>query len=131
MRGGQGVKFLTAIVEWAHRGDVLIPNSGREYSLYPQFPQLREVQLFDFVPVYSKYKPHEHRYRFEVFGVEDVQTPAGVFKDCVKVMLHEELVDLGIVEVREFLWLAPDVGPVMFVPQPGISYYKLSEYKVQ
>ncbi|MDE0687607.1 MAG: spondin domain-containing protein, partial [Candidatus Poribacteria bacterium] len=51
----------------------------------------------------------------EVVAIEDVETPIGVFKNCVKVETNRKAVTaLTIVRENEFLWLAPDVGPVKF-----------------
>ena len=51
----------------------------------------------------------------EVVAIEDVETPIGVFKDCVKIEINRKAVTaLTIVRENEFLWLAPDVGPVKF-----------------
>ena len=51
----------------------------------------------------------------EVVAIEDVETPIGVFKDCVKVETNRRAVTaLTVVRENEFLWLAPDVGPVKF-----------------
>ncbi len=51
----------------------------------------------------------------EVVAIEDVETPLGVFKDCVKVETNRRAVTaLTVVRENEFLWLAPDVGPVKF-----------------
>ena len=51
----------------------------------------------------------------EVVAIEDVETPLGVFKDCVKVETNRRAVTaLTVVRENELLWLAPDVGPVKF-----------------
>ncbi len=51
----------------------------------------------------------------EVVAIEDVETPSGVFKDCVKVVINREAVTaLQRLRENEILWLAPDVGPVKF-----------------
>ena len=51
----------------------------------------------------------------EVVAIEDVETPIGVFKDCIKVETNRRAVTaLTVVRENEFLWLAPDVGPVKF-----------------
>ena len=51
----------------------------------------------------------------EVVAIEDVETPIGVFKDCVKVETNRKAVTaLTVIRENEFLWLAPDVGPVKF-----------------
>ena len=51
----------------------------------------------------------------EVVAIEDVETSLGVFKDCVKVETNRRAVTaLTVVRENEFLWLAPDVGPVKF-----------------
>ena len=51
----------------------------------------------------------------EVVAIEDVETPVGVFKDCVKVETNRKAVTaLSVLRENEILWLAPDVGPVKF-----------------
>ena len=51
----------------------------------------------------------------EVVAIEDVETPIGVFKDCVKVEINRKAVTaLTVLRENEILWLAPDVGPVKF-----------------
>ena len=51
----------------------------------------------------------------EVVAIEDVETPIGVFKDCVKLETNREAVTaLQRLHENEILWLAPDVGPVKF-----------------
>jgi len=51
----------------------------------------------------------------EVVAIEDVETPMGVFKDCVKLETNRKAVTaLTVIREHEFLWLAPDVGPVKF-----------------
>ena len=51
----------------------------------------------------------------EVVAIEDVETPIGVFKDCVKVEINRKGVTaLTVLRENEILWLAPDVGPVKF-----------------
>ena len=51
----------------------------------------------------------------EVIAIEDVETPLGVFKDCVKIETNRKAVTaLTVIREHEFLWLAPDMGPVKF-----------------
>ena len=51
----------------------------------------------------------------EVVVIEDVETPAGTFQNCVKLDI-KRVVDtaLGVVHYHYFQWLAPDVGPIKF-----------------
>ena len=66
----------------------------------------------------------------EVVAIEDVETPIGVFKDCVKVETERKAVTaLTIVRENEFLWLAPDVGPVKFQDSNEIVF-ELESYNV-
>ena len=59
----------------------------------------------------------------EVVAVEDVETPIGVFKDCVKVETNRKAVTaLTVLRENESLWLAPDVGPVKFQDTNGIVF---------
>ena len=51
----------------------------------------------------------------EVVAIEDVETPGGVFTDCVKIETNRKAVTaLTVIRENEFLWLAPNVGPVKF-----------------
>lgn len=51
----------------------------------------------------------------EVVAIEDVETPIGMFKDCVKVETNRKAVTaIAIIRESETLWLAPNVGPVKF-----------------
>ena len=51
----------------------------------------------------------------EVVAIEDVETPSGIFKDCVKIETKRKAVTaLTVLRENEILWLAPDVGPVKF-----------------
>ena len=51
----------------------------------------------------------------EVVAIEDVETPAGIFQDCVKLDIKRKVDTAAIVTRYEFLqWLAPDVGPIKF-----------------
>ena len=66
----------------------------------------------------------------EVVAIEDVETPIGVFKDCVKVETNRRAVTaLTIVRENEFLWLAPDVGPVKFQDSNEIVF-ELESYNL-
>ena len=59
----------------------------------------------------------------EVVAIEDVETPIGVFKDCVKIETQRKAVTaLTTIRENELLWLAPDVGPVKFQDTNGIVF---------
>ena len=59
----------------------------------------------------------------EVVAIEDVETPSGVFKDCVKVEINRKAVTaLTVLRENEILWLAPDMGPVKFQDTNGIVF---------
>ena len=66
----------------------------------------------------------------EVVAIEDVETPAGVFKDCVKVETNRRAVTaLSVLREHEILWLAPDVGPVKFQNDQEIIF-ELESYNL-
>ncbi|MXY99433.1 T9SS type A sorting domain-containing protein [Candidatus Poribacteria bacterium] len=67
----------------------------------------------------------------EVVAIEDVETPIGVFKDCVKIKTHRaaETV-LAILREEETLWLAPDVGPVKFYNDDQDILFQLASYNL-
>ena len=67
----------------------------------------------------------------EVVAIEDVETPIGVFKDCVKVETQRRAVTaLTVVRENEFLWLAPDVGPVKYVDVTQEVVFELESYNL-
>ena len=67
----------------------------------------------------------------EVVAIEDVETPIGVFKDCVKVEINREAVTaVQILKESEILWLAPDVGPVKFFDDTNSIAYELTSYNL-
>ena len=66
----------------------------------------------------------------EVVAIEDVETPIGVFKDCVKVQIDRKGVTaLAVLRENEILWLAPDVGPVKFQDTNEIVF-ELASYNL-
>ena len=66
----------------------------------------------------------------EVVAIEDVETPIGVFKDCVKVETNRKAVTaLTVLRENEILWLAPDVGPVKFQDSNEIVF-ELESYNL-
>ena len=67
----------------------------------------------------------------EVVAIEDVETPIGVFKDCVKVETQRKAVTaLTVVRENEFLWLAPDVGPVKYMDVTQEFVFELESYNL-
>ena len=67
----------------------------------------------------------------EVVAIEDVETPLGVFKDCVKVETNRRAVTaLTVIRENEFLWLAPDVGPVKYVDVTQEVVFELESYNL-
>ena len=67
----------------------------------------------------------------EVVAIEDVETPIGVFKDCVKIETNRKAVTaLTVIREKEFLWLAPDVGPVKFFDDANSIVYDLASYNL-
>ena len=67
----------------------------------------------------------------EVVAIEDVETPMGVFKDCVKIETHREAVTaIATIREEETLWLAPDVGPVKFLEHTNGIVFELESYNL-
>ena len=59
----------------------------------------------------------------KVVAIEDVETPAGVFKDCVKLELNQkDVTALTTRRTTSYQWLAPDVGPVKYLNSQDILY---------
>lgn len=51
----------------------------------------------------------------EVVDIEDVVTPAGTFKDCIKIKIRTiSISTLSKTRSTSYQWLAPDFGPVKF-----------------
>ena len=67
----------------------------------------------------------------EVIAMEDVETPAGVFQDCVKLNIKRKAVTaLAIVRYEYNQWLAPDVGPIKFENVLQDITYELQSYNL-
>ena len=67
----------------------------------------------------------------EVVAIEDVETPIGVFKDCVKIETQRKAVTaLTIVREHEILWLAPDVGPIKYMDVIQDIVFELESYNL-
>ena len=59
----------------------------------------------------------------EVVAIENVETSAGVFKDCVKLEINQrDVTALTIRRTTSYQWLAPDVGPVKYLNSQDILY---------
>ena len=63
----------------------------------------------------------------EVVAIEDVVTQAGTFEGCAKIQLSFK-VTTALVTLRpiEYLWLAPDVGPIRFQDSQEIVFDLIS-----
>ena len=58
-----------------------------------------------------------------VVDIEDLETPAGTFEDCVKLEINRKSVTaLTTLRTTSYQWLAPDVGPVKYVDDQDIVY---------
>ena len=66
----------------------------------------------------------------EVVAIEDVITPAGTFEGCAKIELSSKITT-ALVTLRptEYIWLAPDVGPIKFQNDQEIVY-ELQSYNL-
>ena len=59
----------------------------------------------------------------EVIAIEDVDTPAGTFKNCLKIQMRTKTVaTLGITRSTSYQWLAPNLGPVKFITDQDIVF---------
>lgn len=66
----------------------------------------------------------------EVIDIEDVETPAGIFKDCLKIKIRTiSQATLSITRSTSYQWLAPNFGPVKFENSQDIVY-NLVSYKL-
>ena len=65
-----------------------------------------------------------------VVAIEDVETPAGVFKDCVKLEIKQrDVTTFGILRKTSYQWLGPDIGPVKYLSNQNIAY-ELQSYNL-
>lgn len=59
----------------------------------------------------------------EVVAIEDVETSAGVFKDCVKLKINQkDVAALAVLRETSYQWLAPDIGLVKYLNDQEILY---------
>ena len=59
----------------------------------------------------------------EVVAIENVETPIGLFEDCVKLEINRVVVTaLVTIRLTYYQWLAPDVGPVKYINDQDILY---------
>ena len=71
-----------------------------------------------------------------VVAIEDVETPAGVFENCVKLEINQkDVTPIAVLRKTSYQWLAPDVGPVKFLSAQDIVFelhhYNLVEPKTE
>lgn len=65
-----------------------------------------------------------------VVAIEDIETAAGLFKDCVKLEIHQrDVLTLGVLRETYYQWLAPNVGPVKFLSDQEILF-ELQSYSL-
>ena len=65
-----------------------------------------------------------------VVAIEDIETSAGVFKDCVKLEINQrDVLALAIFRETYYQWLAPGVGPVKYLDDQDILY-ELQRYNL-
>ncbi|MCG9127677.1 spondin domain-containing protein [Candidatus Poribacteria bacterium] len=58
-----------------------------------------------------------------VVDIEDIETPAGTFENCVKLEIFRKVVTaVTTLRLTSYQWLAPDVGPVKYVDDQEIVY---------
>jgi hypothetical protein len=78
---------------------------SRSHTLSRRWPSMSEMVVSDLELVYSSVP----------MGIEDVATPAGVFKNCIKIALTSTArayaVQFDVIRVG-YIWLAPDTGIV-------------------
>ena len=66
----------------------------------------------------------------KVVAIEDVQTPAGVFENCVKLEINQkDVTAFTVIRKTSYQWLAPDVGPVKFLSAQDILF-ELQSYNL-
>ena len=66
----------------------------------------------------------------KVVAIEEVQTPAGVFENCVKLEINQkDKTPFTVLRKTSYQWLAPDVGPVKFLNNQNIQF-ELNSYNI-
>ena len=66
----------------------------------------------------------------KVIAVENVNTPAGTFENCLKIRIRTiTAAGLGISRSTAYQWLAPDIGPVKF-ETPQDIVFKLASFNL-
>ena len=67
----------------------------------------------------------------EVAAIEDVETPIGVFKGCVKLDIKRKVVTAVVIQRYNFVqWLAPNVGPVKYLDVDQDILFELQSYNL-
>jgi hypothetical protein len=78
---------------------------SRSYTISRRWPSMSEMAISDLELVYSSVP----------MGIEDVTTPAGTFKGCIKIalanMARTYCMQFDVIRVG-YIWLAPDTGIV-------------------
>lgn len=65
-----------------------------------------------------------------VVAIEDVETPAGVFKGCVKLEIKQrDVTTFGVLRKTSYQWLGPDIRPVKYLNNQDIAY-ELQSYNL-
>ncbi len=65
-----------------------------------------------------------------VVDIEDLETPAGTFENCIKLEISRKVVTAVVtLRLTSYQWLAPDVGPVKYVDDQDIVY-ELQSYSL-
>ena len=66
-----------------------------------------------------------------VVAIEDVETAAGVFKDCVKLEIKQkDITAIAVLRKTSYQWLASDIGPVKFLSEDQDVVYELQDYNL-
>ncbi len=67
----------------------------------------------------------------EVVAIEDVETPSGIFENCVKLEIKRRVVTaLAVLRSTSHQWLAPDVGPIKFEDVDQGVVFELENYNL-
>lgn len=63
----------------------------------------------------------------KVVAVENVETPAGIFENCIKIRIGSKFTSaIAITHGTAYQWLAPNFGPVKFENTQDIVYHLVS-----
>lgn len=94
---------------------------------YPQSMELHDTWEYSIESEANLVGPFTFTSVQKVVGVQDVVTPAGTFKNCLKIRMETTTTSaISISRSTAYQWLAPDIGPIKFENSQDIVYDLIS-----